>query len=468
MKSRMLKFLVAILLFAVHFGIAGAERPVPREALAARLAEGPDVIAIMHFGLNTYTDKEWGYGDEDPALFNPEKFDASRIASECKAGGIGGIVLVAKHHDGFCLWPTKTTPYNISKSPFRSGKGDLVREMAEACRAAGLKFGVYVSPWDRNNADYGTERYVEIYHEQLRELACGDYGEIFEAWFDGANGGGGFYGGAKETRTIGRDYYRFGELFAMIRELQPRATIFAEDDASDFRYPGNERGMLAPDSRATVVACGGLENRKFLNPEYPRYKNKGKADGEFFRVCEADFPLRKSWFYHERDRGTVKNAAYLAKIYCGTVGNGGTMNIGIAPRKDGTLDAEDVRALRGFKAMRDALFAKEAAEGEPFNVVVLREDLANGEQVDGWRILAGGREILSGAAIGARRIRLLAKPVAANDVQLEITKHGGNVLPVSMKLYFAGEELVAAIRGANADSGETDTAKWMEGKEQEK
>ena len=454
--------------FALVLAAPAQMRPVPRMALANRLANGPDVIAILHFGLNTYMDKEWGYGDEAPELFNPSAFDADQIVGAAKAGGIGGIVLVAKHHDGFCLWPTKTTDYNISKSPFRDGKGDYVKEMAEACRRAGLKFGVYVSPWDRNNADYVTEKYVRTYHEQLRELACGDYGDIFEFWFDGANGGGGWYGGAREKRTIGRDYYRFGELFRRVRELQPSCCIFAEDDDSDFRYPGNERGMLSADSRATVVACGGLENRKFLNPEYSRYKNAGKADGGFFRVCEADFPLRKGWFFHEKDKGTTKNSAYLAKIYCGTVGNGGTMNIGIAPRKDGTLDAEDVRALRGFKAMIDALFAKEIHDGESFNVLELSENLANGEQVDGWRVVVNGCEILSGTAIGARRIRLLDKPVEANDVKLEITKDGGSVLPVSMRRYFADPELVAAICSANADSGETDTAKWMEGKETER
>ena len=146
------------------YDVAATPRPRPRPAMAARMAAEEDIIGIVHWGLNTYTDREWGYGDEDPALLAPSAFDADQIVGACKAGGLKGLVIVAKHHDGFCLWPTKTTRHNITKSPFRGGKGDYVREMERACRRAGLKFGVYVSPWDRNNAHYGTGKYTETYH----------------------------------------------------------------------------------------------------------------------------------------------------------------------------------------------------------------------------------------------------------------------------------------------------------------
>ena len=451
--------------------LSASARPVPRPALATRLADGPDVIGIVHWGLNTYTDREWGYGDEDPAILNPARFDADQIVGAAKAGGIGGLVVVAKHHDGFCLWPTKTTAHNISKTPFWRGTGngergrDYVKEMSEACRRAGLKFGVYVSPWDRHDADYGTGKYVAKYHEQIKELLGGGYGEIFEMWFDGANGGDGWYGGAKEKRKIGASnaYYRFGEVFRFVRAMQPKVTIFAgESDDSDFRWPGNERGILDPDSRATICTTGGFADGKFGNPNYDAQKNAGSKDGFCFRACESDFPLRKGWFYHERERGTTKRAAYLAQRYVGTVGNGGTMNIGIAPNKDGLLDAEDVRELKGFGEMRKALFACEVnEEGKPFNVVELREDLSNGEQVDGWRILADGREILSGKAIGNRRIRLLPEPILAKTVKLEITAHGGNPLPVTLRRYYADPQLVKTVLAATGDCGETDTAKWQ-------
>ena len=306
-----------------------APRPAPRAALAARLAAGPEIYGIVHWGLNTYTDREWGFGDEDPAMLAPAAFDADQIVGACKAGGLDGLIIVAKHHDGFCLWPTKTTSHNISKAPF--GK-DYVKEMEQACRRAGLKFGVYVSPWDRNSAHYATDRYVEIFHAQIKELLGGGYGEVFEMWFDGANGGDGWYGGARELRKIGAsaDYYRFEDVFRFVRAMQPGVTIFAgENDDSDFRWPGNERGVLDPDSRATVCSVGGFIDGKYGNPDYKSQINTGSPHGSFFRVCEADFPLRRGWFYHEKERGTTKSAAYLMKLYLSSVGNAATMNIGI-------------------------------------------------------------------------------------------------------------------------------------------
>ena len=434
-------------------------RPAPRPALAARLAEGPEIYGIVHWGLNTYTDREWGFGDEDPAMLNPGQFDADQIVGACKAGGLGGLIVVAKHHDGFCLWPTKTTEHNITKSPF--GK-DYVKEMEQACRRAGVKFGVYVSPWDRNSAHYATEKYVDIYHRQIKELLSGDYGEVFEMWFDGANGGDGWYGGAREKRRIGTGYYRFDEVFGFVRELQPKVCIFAgEEDASDFRWPGNERGVLDPDSRATICTVGGYAGGKYGNPDYKDQINSGSPNGNSFRVCEADFPLRRGWFYHEKERGTTKSSAYLAKLYVGTVGNGGTMNIGIAPNKDGRLDADDLKALSGFKVMKDALFAREAQTGDSFNVVVMSEDLTKGEQVDSWEFVADGKTILSGKSIGMKRIRLLRESVAAKSCEVKVLKDGGELQGVSVHCYFADPELVKTILDSDEDSGETDTAKWM-------
>ena len=210
-------------------------RPVPRPALAERLkAQDCEVYGIVHWGLNTYTDREWGFGDEDPALLNPANFDADQIVGACKDGGLQGLLIVAKHHDGFCLWPTKTTEHNISKSPFRGGKGDYVREMEQACRKHGLKFGIYVSPWDRNNEKYASPEYVDLYHAQIKELLGGDYGEIFEMWFDGANGGDGYYGGARERRKIPDGYYRFDKLLPELRALQPKVCFFNESDGADF------------------------------------------------------------------------------------------------------------------------------------------------------------------------------------------------------------------------------------------
>ena len=460
---------------AVLWALASVGRPVPSPALLERLDSGPDLIGIVHWGLNTYTDREWGYGDEDPARLNPGAFDADAIVAVCRAGGLGGLVVVAKHHDGFCLWPTKTTEYNITKTPFWKSRGadgrDYVKEMSEACAKAGLKFGVYVSPWDRNSADYGEARYVETYHAQIKELLSGGYGEVFEMWFDGANGGDGWYGGAKERRIIPNGYYRFNEIFAFVRRLQPRICIFAgESDDSEFRWPGNERGELDPDSRATVCDVGGFANGKYGNPDYACQINTGNPDGTRFRVCEADFPLRKGWFYHASDSGMTKHAAYLMKCYLRTVGNGGTMNLGIAPDREGRIDAEDTRALEGFGAILRAFFADEVTEpGREFNFVVLSEDISKGEQVDCWTLLGdGGSRLAGGRAIGRRRMRVFDRPVRATSVKVNVSASGPDLGAVTVRRYYVDPELVRMVMSSTAASGETDTAKWMTGQSVEK
>jgi len=466
-----------LLALSISFG----QTPKPGPALAARIAAGDcEVYGIVHWGLNTYTDREWGYGDENPALLNPAKFDADQIVGACKAGGLGGLVVVAKHHDGFCLWPTKTTEHNISKSPFRGGKGDYVREMEKACRKAGLKFGVYVSPWDRHDADYASPKYVEKYHAQIKELLSGDYGEIFEMWFDGANGGDGWYGGAKERRKIAGDYYRFPEVFKFVRKLQPKVCIFAgESDESDFRWPGNERGVLDPYSGATICSTGGFADGKFGNPEYKKHINTGMRNSEgaveysmFFRVCECDFPMRPGWFYHAKDKGKTKSGLYLLQRYLNTVGNGGTMNIGIAPNKDGLLDDEDVKALADFGKLKASFFSKPVTNGL-CNVVVMSEDVVkNGETCDEWLLYESdneidggpepddGRTLAYGNNIGIKRIRTLEKPRRAEKLWFNVYGDGGaEALP--MKLYYVEPDFLKAVLSSTTESGETDTAKWM-------
>ena len=488
----------AALLTAAHtasaLSIGFGPTPKPGSALAARIAAGDcEVYGIVHWGLNTYTDREWGYGDEDPAMLNPTKFDADQIVGACKAGGLGGLVVVAKHHDGFCLWPTKTTEHNITKTPFwkswspklelekgtiplsnsnskleltRETGRDYIKEMERACRKAGLRFGVYVSPWDRHDADYATPKYVEKYHAQIKELLSGDYGEIFEMWFDGANGGDGWYGGAKERRKIGGDYYRFAEVFKFVRELQPKVCIFAgEADSSDFRWPGNEKGELDPNSSATICSVGGYADGKYGNPDYKLHINTGMRSSEntktesFFRVCECDFPMRPGWFYHEKEKGKTKNGMYLLKRYLNTIGNGGTMNLGIAPNKDGLLDEEDVKALADFCKLKAAFFSKPVTKGL-CNVVVMSEDVvAHGEVCEGWQLFDGDEKLASGKTIGIKRIRTFERPRRAENLRLEVYGKGAKALPT--KFYYVEPDFLKAVLSATTESGETDTAKWM-------
>ena len=471
-RKKLLVVVAVSLLMAAHtvmaLSIDFGPTPKPGPALAARIAAGDcEVYGIVHWGLNTYTDREWGYGDEDPALLNPAKFDADQIVGACKAGGLGGLIVVAKHHDGFCLWPTKTTEHNISKSPFCGGKGDYVKEMEQACRRAGLKFGVYVSPWDRNSAHYAKDKYVEIYHAQIKELLSGDYGEVFEMWFDGANGGDGWYGGAKERRRIGGDYYRFPEVFKFVRELQPKVCIFAgESDSSDFRWPGNEKGELDMNSGATICTVGGFVDGKYGNPEYKKHINIGMRNFEgavkypmFFRVCECDFPMRPGWFYHAKEKGKTKSGIYLLKRYLNTIGNGGTMNLGIAPNKDGLLDNEDVKALADFGKLKAAFFSKPITNGL-CNVVVMGEDVVNrGETCDEWQLFDGKEKLIYGRTIGIKRIRTLESPCRAENMRLEV--YGDNAEALPLKFYYVEPEFLKAVLSATTESGETDTAKWM-------
>ena len=486
-RKKLLVVVAAALLSASHSALALSVDfgpvPKPGSALAARIAARDcEVYGIVHWGLNTYTDREWGYGDENPEILAPAHFDADQIVGACRDGGLAGLVVVAKHHDGFCLWPTKTTDHNISKAiNFRGGKGDYVKEMADACRRHGLKFGVYVSPWDRHDADYAKPEYVEKYHAQIKELLSGAYGEVFEMWFDGANGGDGWYGGAKDRRRIGvaSDYYRFPEVFKFVRELQPKACIFAgESDDSDFRWPGNEKGELDPYSGATICTVGGFADGKYGNPEYGRRINRGMRNFEntaghpmFFRVCECDFPMRPGWFYHAKEKGKTKSGIYLLKRYLNTVGNGGTMNLGIAPNKDGLLDDEDVKALADFGKLKAAFFSKPITNGL-CNVVVMSEDVVNhGETCDEWLLyendkkepwdwqLDDGRKLAYGKNIGIKRIRTLDTPRPAERLHLNVYGDGAEALP--MKFYYVEPDFLKAVLSATTESGETDTAKWM-------
>ena len=320
------------------------------------------MYVLVHFTPTTFENKEWGYGDADPAIFNPTQFDANQIVTAVKKGGFKGLILVSKHHDGFCLWPTKTTPYNISKSPWKNGKGDMVKEFEQACRKNGIEFGVYCSPWDRNNPLYGTPDYVNIYRAQLKELYSG-YGNLFMSWHDGANGGDGYYGGKRETRTIDRSvYYGWDSTWTMTRKLQPSATIFS-DMGWDVRWVGNEKGIAAETSWATFTPIPE-DGKTKVGPGDMKYDNSptGTRNGEFWIPAECDVPLRPGWFYHPDQDSKVKTPAELFELYLFSVGRGGALDLGIAPDTRGRLHENDVRSLDAFGKLLEKTFKNDLAK----------------------------------------------------------------------------------------------------------
>jgi alpha-L-fucosidase len=356
-----------------------------------------EMYAFIHYSLNTYTDQEWGFGNEDPQLFNPSDLDCRQWARVCKQAGMKGIIFTAKHHCGFCMWPSAYTEYSVKNSPWKNGKGDVVRELADACREEGLKFAVYLSPWDRNHPAYGRPEYVTYFRNQLRELLT-QYGDIFEVWFDGANGGDGWYGGANETRRIdAKTYYGWGETFRMIRDLQPRCVIWNDGgDRGDLRWVGNEAGSV------------GETNWSLLNKEgnvTGDILRHGLENGDSWVAAETNTSIRPGWFYHETENENVKSLSKLMDTYYKSVGRNSCLllNFPIAP--NGRIHPTD--SLRGiaFKKMIDEVLKENLIDHSTvdidhytaniqwdkptaFNRFLVEEDIRFGQRVKRFKLEA--------------------------------------------------------------------------------
>jgi alpha-L-fucosidase len=441
-----------------------------------------EVYGFIHFTVNTFTDKEWGYGDEDPSVFNPTAFDADQIAGAAKESGLKGLVLTCKHHDGFCLWPSKYTEHSVKHSPWKAGKGDMVREVSDACRRLGLQFGVYLSPWDRNHRDYARPEYITYYRNQLRELLT-NYGPIFEMWFDGANGGDGYYGGARETRQIdNRTYYDWDNTWSIVRELQPEACMFS-DAGPDIRWVGNESGFAGDPCWATINAEGFMPGHAA-----PDILNRGDRPGSMWLPAEVDVSIRPGWFYHASEDAQVRMPENLLKIYYESVGRGANLILNLPPDRRGLIHEIDVQSLREWRRLLDATFARDLArdakptagntrggsassfgpekaiDGNPdtywatddavttpelvldlgksttFNVVRIREHIALGQRVDSfaldqWRS-GKWEQFAAGTSIGNQRL-VRTEAVTTDRVRLRIT--GAPVCPVIREMALFAE-----------------------------
>lgn len=315
-----------------------------------------EMNAFVHFTINTFTDKEWGYGDESTSLFNPSQVNTGQWASVLKEAGFKMIILTCKHHDGFCLWPSKYTDHSIKNSPYKNGKGDIVRETRNACTKAGLKFGVYLSPWDRNRADYGTPSYITYYRNQLKELFA-RYGPVTEMWLDGANGGDGYYGGTREKRKInGATYYDWPTTLNMVRRMSPRI-IFFSDAGPGVRWVGNERGVAGETNWNTIT----IDTLFAGKPGIDKLLNTGSPNGKNWVPAEVDVSIRPGWFYHAKEDSLVKSPEKLFEIYLTSVGRGSNLLLNVPPDRRGLFHENDVKALKGFRELLKREFAHDIA-----------------------------------------------------------------------------------------------------------
>ena len=418
--------------------------------MAARLVPTPqqlawqqmELTAFLHFGINTFTGREWGDGTEDPALFNPSQLDAEQWVRTLKDAGFKMVLLTAKHHDGFCLWPTKTTTHSVASSSWKNGKGDVVKELRDACDKYGMKFGVYLSPWDRNASCYGdSPKYNQFFIQQLTELLT-NYGEVHEVWFDGANGEG--PNGKKQV-------YDWDAFYKTIQKLQPKAVMAIMGD--DVRWVGNEKGIgRETEWNATVLTPGiyarSEENNKRLGV-FSKAEDLGSRDilknatELFWYPSEVDVSIRPGWFYHKEEDNKVKSLKHLADIYFQSVGYNSVLLLNIPPDRHGLINEADVTRLKEFAEYRKQAFADDRVKegqklweaisngertyklksGSEINVVMLQEDIARGQRVEAFSVEAqtadGWKEIAQGTTVGYKRL-LRFPDVKANQLRIKI------------------------------------------------
>jgi len=325
-----------------------------------------EFYAFVHFSLNTFTNKEWGYGDESPQLFNPTNLNVRQWARVVKAAGMKGIILVAKHHDGFCLWPSAYTERSVKNSPWENGKGDLIKELAAACKEYDLKLGLYLSPWDRNHPDYGKPAYITYFRNQLKELLT-NYGDIFEMWFDGANGGDGYYGGANETRKINTlEYYNWDETYKMIYELAPKTLVWGVGPA-EARWIGNEEGRAGKTNwsllRQKDELAGKVHYTEFMS---------GHEDGEKWVPGEADVSIRPGWFYHAVEDDKVRPLDEMVDIYYESIGRNATLLLNLPVDRRGLVHENDEARLKELVSTINEDFKTELLAGSKITATNVR------------------------------------------------------------------------------------------------
>ena len=421
----------------------------PDHTQLERLRETP-FYAFVHFSPNTYTNLEWGDGTEDPAIFNPTELDCEQWVKAVKSAGMKGLILTAKHHDGFCLWQTEYTEHSMKNSPYKNGKGDIVKECADACKKHGVKFGFYLSPWDRNSKYYGTDEYNDYYVNQLTELLT-NYGEIFHVWFDNACGEG--PNGKKQV-------YDFDRYIKTIRKYQPNATFF--NDRGGMRWCGNEAGSAAHAQWCVVPyeLCSIAEHKTEIEPlmegSLDDIRNSDTTLGSISNImysraltfcpAETDMSIRPGWFYHENEE--PHSLDRLFDTYLRTVGGNTTFNLNIPPMPNGKFNEKDVQRLKELGDKINAELGTNLAEDaeitenkkpdsyqtefivklknkQPLKYIELAETIAEGQKVESFKIYSKNDDGFwnfeeHGTTIGSKKIVVL-EDVETDELKVQIT-----------------------------------------------
>ena len=318
-----------------------------------------EYYAFIHFNMNTFTNKEWGYGDESPMTFNTKELNTDQWAKIVSDSGMKGIIITAKHHDGFSLWPSQFTEHSVKNSPWKNGKGDLIKDLYLSCKKYNIKMGIYLSPLDRNHSDYGNSDYLVYFKNQLKELLT-NYGEIFEVWFDGANGGDGYYGGANEVRRVDKEnYYDWGNTHKIIRELQPNAVIFS-DAGPDIRWVGNEKGYAKETNWSNIFRDSVYAGM----PDFNRFSS-GQEFGTHWIPTETDVSIRPGWYYHKEQDSMVKSLNKLIDIYFNSVGLNSSLLLNIPVDRRGLIHENDSLKLNQLgKFIKNTFSHNLALKGE--------------------------------------------------------------------------------------------------------
>lgn len=472
MKKNLI-FIAFIFLIQTAFSQSYSNNPKPTQSQL--VWQDMEYYLFMHFGPNTFTNLEWGKGTENAEVFDPKDMDCDQWCRIAKEAGAKGIIITAKHHDGFCLWPSKYSTHTVRESKWKDGKGDVLKELSEACKKYGLKFGVYLSPWDRNHPAYGTPAYNDVFVNMLKEIFT-NYGSIWELWWDGANGEG--PNGKKQV-------YDFARFTRVVRSLSPNTIIFS-DIGPDARWCGNESGH-AGETNWNTLDTAGFKPGAGAPPTDTL--NMGNKFGKVWIPAECDVSIRPGWFYHKEEDSLVKSPEQLFEIYLKSVGRGANLILNVPPDRRGLITQYDSASLMGFKELREQSFANDLSkkgrqyfiynkkpfpvrelntgnsqsyetitmtesqsieialnQSEKMNCIVLKENLTDGQNCAKFTIqlLDKNHEIIrkiDGTTIGHKRI-LTFPETEANFIDLSVNQQKGFTKISEMKAYLVDEKLI--------------------------